>query len=108
MSAFCAKQYGVLGHACRGFVVLLLLALLGCGLISDARLKGTFDKNRDEFSTLLHMANEDRHVARIDFHSTAVDGDSSWPRKEIGFSDQRWDEYRSLFRKLGITSGIER
>ena len=108
MSALSAKESGVFGHACRGFAALLLLALCGCGLVSDAKLKEVFGKNKDEFSTLLRMANEDRRVVRIDFRSTALEGDSSWPRKDIGFSEQRWDEYRSLFRELGITSGIER
>jgi hypothetical protein len=74
----------------------------------DAKLNGIFDKNIDDFKRLAIMAEQDRHVVRIDFNFTALDTDSSWPRKDLGFSERRWEEYRILFRKLGITSGIER
>ena len=88
--------------------VFLLFLCSGCNLESDGKLKDVFDKNIDDFKRLATMSEQDRHVVRIDFDFTALDTDSSWPRKDLGFSKQRWEEYRILFRKLGITSGIGR
>lgn len=33
--------------------------------------------------------------------------DASWPRTDIGFSQDRWNEYRDLFRELNI-DGVTR
>jgi hypothetical protein len=37
-----------------------------------------------------------------------LDTDSRWPRQDIGFSQQRWDEYRALFRDLDLEKGVWR
>src|SRR6185503_15305645 len=81
-------------------VSLGLLSLCGCNLVSDAKLRQRFDQQKEGFSTLVKMANEDRRVSGIGFDSTTLDNDDSWPRKDIGFSVQRWEQYRSLFREL--------
>lgn len=88
--------------------VFLLVLCSGCNLESDGKLKDVFEKNINDFKRLAIMSEQDRRVVRIDFDFTALDTNSSWPRKDLGFSQQRWEEYRILFRKLGITSGIER
>jgi hypothetical protein len=87
-------------------VVFGSLLLIGCNLASDAKLKKVFEGNRDDFDKLLNMSKQDTRVVRIRFDSTALDNDDSWPRKDVGFSEQRWDEYRLFFRKLGMKEGI--
>jgi hypothetical protein len=86
--------------------VVSCLLLVGCNLASDAKLKRAFDENRDDFDKLLNMSRQDVHVTQIGFVTTALVNDDSWPRKDVGLSETRWDEYRRLFRKLGIKEGI--
>lgn len=79
-------------------VTLGCLTLLGCDTkVSDPTLKGMLNDKRDQLTRLVQMANEDRQITRIDF------GYSSSP-----LPTQRWNEYRSLFREVGIKSGLER
>jgi hypothetical protein len=54
------------------------------------------------------MAEEDTHVIRIAGDFTWLDTDVSWPRKDVGISDQRWEQYRTLFRKAGVPNGISK
>ena len=54
------------------------------------------------------MATEDSHLTRIDPTFTWLDTDVSWPRKNIGFSQLRWNEYRDLFRELDLDNGVWR
>lgn len=80
--------------------------LIGCNLSSDAKLTKVFDGNRNDFDKLLNMSRQDYRIVRIRFDTTALYNDDSWPRKDVGLSEQRWDEYRQLFRKLGIEEGL--
>jgi hypothetical protein len=75
---------------------------------SDQYLERVFAANQPEFEKLISMANEDSHVVRIASDFTWLDTSAAWPRpeSELGFSNQRWDEYRRLFSKLGLTSGL--
>jgi hypothetical protein len=82
------------------------LLLAGCNLATDAKLKKVFDGNRDDFDKLLNMSMQDVRVTQVKFDTTALDMDDSWPRKDVGLSEKRWEEYRQLFRKLGIKDGI--
>jgi hypothetical protein len=52
------------------------------------------------------MANEDSHLVRIAPDFTWLDDDSAWPRKNIGISEQRWNDYRQIFRRVGASKGI--
>jgi hypothetical protein len=48
-------------------------------------------------------------MAQEDSQMTRIAPDFTWPTgKEVPFSAKRWDEYRDLFRKLGIKDGIQR
>lgn len=82
--------------------------LNGCGgdHQSDASLRSTFFQHEESFARLIQMANEDSHVTRIAPDFTMLDTDGTWPRNDIGFSQQRWDEYRTLFRNLRLEKGI--
>jgi hypothetical protein len=75
---------------------------------SDKYLKKMFVSHEADFNKLVEMSNADLHVVRIAPDFTWLDNNAGWPRpeSELGFSRQRWDEYRSLFSKLGLKSGI--
>jgi hypothetical protein len=49
-------------------------------------------------------------VQRIASEFTWLQNNAGWPRpeSELGFSRQRWDEYRKLFKELKITGGLAR
>lgn len=90
------------------FFVSLFLA--GCNHPVDTNLEQVFFANGADFDHLVRMAQEDRHVIRIAQDFTWLAKTSAWPRpeSELGFSRERWEEYRRLFRKLGLTGGIVR
>lgn len=75
---------------------------------SDRQMRGEFARHRDDFEKLVKMSDEDRHVVSIDFDSTALDSDGSWPRANVGISPDRWNSYRVLFRELRISHGLAR
>jgi hypothetical protein len=83
--------------------------LLGCNraLVPDASLRKVFYANRDDFSKLVSMSQQDRMLVRIKTDLTLMQTESG-VKKNVGLSVDRWQEYRVLFRKLGITEGLER
>jgi hypothetical protein len=91
-----------------------ILAAAGCGLLSslpsDAELETVFAHRRQEFETLAAMAERDRSVVRIAPDFTWLENDLRWPRPDdqLGFSRERWEQYRSLFRQLHLEAGVAR
>jgi hypothetical protein len=75
---------------------------------SDAALRARFDAHRIDFERLVAMASEDKHLTRIAPDFTWLDDDVSWPRKDVGISEARWNEYRQLFQRVGAKVGISR
>jgi hypothetical protein len=75
--------------------------------VPDAQLRGVFYQHRNDFNQLLSMSKEDPLMTRVAFDFTMMDTDAG-PKKNVGLSDSRWQEYRSLFRKLGLTDGFVR
>ena len=73
---------------------------------SDASLKSLFLKHRNDFQTLVAMAKEDVHLTRIAPDFTALDDDVSWPRKNVGISEERWNAYKKLFQSVNAPKGI--
>jgi hypothetical protein len=73
---------------------------------SDVALRTRFFAHRADFEKLVAMANEDSHLSRIAPDFTWLDDDVSWPRKDVGISEQRWNDYRQLFQKIGVSEGI--
>jgi hypothetical protein len=102
----------------RYFIVscfVVLLALLGsCSAVfddshsSDAALMRNFELHEREFQDLIEMAKVDSHVVRIAYDFTWVDTNYHWPRpeSELGFTKQRWDEYKRMFSRLGLKEGL--
>ena len=96
---------------------LTLLAVLGAivyggGLFHrmppDSELRNRFFQHETDFVKLVRMSDLDARVTLIRPNFTYLDTDASWPRKDIGFSEDRWNEYRSLFRSLNIDGGVTR
>jgi|CZKH01.1.fsa_nt_gi hypothetical protein len=71
-------------------------------------LEPNFNQHADDFENLLKMAQQDSRVNRIASDFTWIDSSSKWPREDLGFSNARWDEYRSLFKSLSLAEGIVR
>jgi hypothetical protein len=76
------------------------LLLVGCrsGHPSDDSLQSRFFSHEASFTKVVQMATEDPKTIRID--------PFTMPEKAI--SQKRWDEYRDLFRELGLEFGISR
>jgi hypothetical protein len=100
-----------------GFSLILLVISAGCDPFnsnskhpSDQKLMLLLQKNESSFNKLVAMSNTDSNVIRIAFDFTRLESSWAWPRpgSELGFSNERWDEYRDLFRKLGLKDGISR
>jgi hypothetical protein len=86
--------------------LILLLLLVACGLKSEDALRQQFAQNKSAISQILEMQSQDPKVVRIAPTFTWLDTDMSWPRKNLGFSEERWEQYRVLFRKAKIADGI--
>jgi hypothetical protein len=101
-----SKHFAWSRRYCAIFVLLFICT--GCDLESDAKLKDIFEKNTADFKQLADMSEQDHHIQRIDFSHTTLDTGAPWSQNVQGFSEQRWEEYRKLFRKLGLQAGIGR
>jgi hypothetical protein len=77
---------------------------------TDTKLLEIFNKNENSFDKLIEMSNTDSNVIRIAYDFTRLETNWDWPRpdSQLGFTRERWDEYRSLFRKLELKSGLYR
>jgi len=68
---------------------------------SDEELIANFRSHRGEFTRLLQMINEDRDLKRVDYYWTSPEN----PRS-IGITQNRIDEYRTLFRQACVPRGF--
>jgi hypothetical protein len=77
---------------------------------SDAALEAIFRLHEADFNQLVEMSNVDAKVVRIAPDFTWLDDNPRWPRpeSEIGFSIERWNQYRELFDRLGLRKGLSR
>lgn len=75
---------------------------------SDSRLLVNFQSHETEFNRLIKMVTDDAKVVRISPEYTWLDDNFTWPRpeSELGITKARWEEYRQIFRKLGLEEGI--
>src|SRR2546430_414343 len=89
--------------------IVSLVLLLGCNraLVPDARLRKVFYANRDDFSKLAAMSQQDRPLLRIRSDLTLMQTESG-VKENVGLSVDRWQEYRVLFRRLDVTEGLAR
>lgn len=91
----------------RLLVVLGVLLLSGCGLSSEHTLRQNFAAHESEIQQILRMQQHDSNVVRVAPSFTRLKDNWALPRKDIGFSEQRWNEYRKLFKDAGITDGTQ-
>jgi hypothetical protein len=77
---------------------------------SDRALIENFRRHEAEFNKLIGMSRVDSRVIRIAEDFTWLDNNASWPRpdSDIGFSVERWNEYRHAFQVLGLKKGLMR
>ena len=75
---------------------------------SDATMEKHFTQIEPQLNQLVTMANEDRNLVRIAPDWTALKDNGQWPRpeSELGFSMERWNEYKTIFKNIGSSSGI--
>lgn len=75
---------------------------------SDEELEVVFRDHESDFELLLNMSRADSEVMRIAPDFTWLVDDASWPRpkEKLGFSEERWNQYRRLFEKLKLTNGL--
>ncbi len=97
---------GVLALAAAPFVLgaLILVWVWTSGDIphrADAELIDNFRAHRAEFDRLLGMVHADEKLLRVD-----VDWTSPENPQEAGVSPERVEEYRRMFRKLGVRRGF--
>jgi len=108
-------NFGNMGAA-AGFDQDALLALVRASAptqeqvedLADTRLREDFLRNLSGLETLRAMAEEDSHVVRIAADFTWLDSTVAWPRPNLGFSNERWDSYKALFKKLSLPEGLVR
>ena len=103
---------------CKLFMIsLIAFVLTGCGdfysnfedLPPDLKMEQMFFANKDSFEVIVKMSEEDSKVIRIDPDFTLVSGEGlSTDTGNVGFSNQRWNEYKNLFKKVGLQKGIVR
>jgi hypothetical protein len=77
---------------------------------SDAALNREFKQHRSELETLVSMANTDLLVSRVADDFTWRKDSVAWPRPESewGITKERWNQYRRLFRNVGLTAGLNK
>ncbi|MFC1457620.1 hypothetical protein ACETIH_12995 [Microvirga arabica] len=97
-------------HFLHGVATSVLLSLSGCGSrhSSDAEFIEWFKKNESDFLRLQQMALEENAVEQIARHfcRDTAGNTHNHPSVPHGFSLERWDVYRKLFKKLGLDAGI--
>lgn len=85
-------------------VVVLMsgFAMTACGHPSDVSMEERFAVHENDFDQLLAMSKEDLRVARIPGE------DRKDVTKPPELTEQRWENYRSLFHKTSLEGGIDR
>lgn len=104
-------------RCCTLLFLSFLFFLVSCNVVfdnlqeipRDKALEEIFHNNRADFESLVQMSNEDEKVIRITHDFTWVVGMGlSNDTGQLGFSQERWEKYKTLFRKLELESGITR
>lgn len=77
---------------------------------TDATLEANFKQHESDLELLADMSQADSRVVRVAKDFTWLDNNAAWPRpdSELGFSHERWEQYRQLFKKAGLEGGLTR
>src|ERR1019366_966898 len=86
----------------------ILLLMWSCQPPSIETLQRRFPKQRADLETILAMSNEDTHLLRIDPTWLMNDKSGEFLQYDpaAGITLERWNEYRRLFSRAGISQGI--
>lgn len=104
----CARRFAIFATLSIGAVCSPSLTASHSTWRSDASLKHLFLTHRVEYEKLVAMVQEDVHVVRVAPDFTWLDDDSAWPRKNVGISPERWNQYRELLRQVDAREGFMR
>ena len=76
--------------------------------VSDDWLIKNFQKNEADFDLLAQMAQQDSKMVRIANDFTWTKDSVAFPRpeSELGITNERWEDYKKLFKKLRLSNGI--
>lgn len=103
------RAYAVIGLAVVAGVTTVALIHRSplASLVPDAKLRDSFYANQGDFNKLVLMSKQDRPLIRVTDDLTLMQTDSG-VKKNAGLPEDRWQEYRVLFKKLGLEEGLER
>ena len=102
----------IVGYIC--FAILVTLSLLWWEFAphqpSDATLESRFKEQRLDLERVVMMSDEDPQMSRIAADFLWKQDNVGWPRpqSEWGISEERWDEYRKVFRRADFDGGVTR
>ena len=83
-----------------GLFAFWVLSLDGCNLPSDAKLLSKFKENRSGFGRLAIMSEQDSDLKTLSLRVP--------PPRDVTHTDSGLQEYKTLFRKLGLKDGFVR
>lgn len=88
----------------------LLLLLWSCTPPSLSTLAGRFPSQQHDLETLIAMSDQDSQLAVIDPEWLETSDNRQYLSYDpaSGITAERWEAYRRIFRKNGITQGIRR
>jgi hypothetical protein len=97
------------------FLIFAFVGLTFCYFLlsshpSDKTMETFFSKNEKDFEKLRLMFDEDSNCATISYNENLpmIDYSKAEPRAVCRISEERQNEYRGLFKKLGIYTLISR
>lgn len=77
-------------------------------LPSDENLIRNFNEHKKDLELILQMSSEDKGMYRVAFDWLGADPGVARPEAPKGITEERWNEYTILFRKVGLSEGIQR
>ncbi len=88
----------------------LLLVLVSCKPPSLEKLSKRFPSQRPDLETLVRMSDQDSQMSVIDPTWLLIrDGKQSFQASsDSGLTEQRWNEYKVIFRRNKLSQGIRR
>lgn len=87
----------------------IVLLMWSCTPPSLSTLEHRFVRQRPELDTIVAMSNVDARLLVVDPDWLATrDRQCSGYCPESGITQQRWEQYRNLFRRSGLSQGLRR
>jgi hypothetical protein len=88
------------------------MSLLGVSCLQnpDAWYEKHFYEHEAQLNEIIAMSRTDSKVVRVAPDFTWLNNNAAWPRPEsqLGFTTERWNQYRILFKEIGSRTGFAR